>query len=574
MVTKVIRIQVQGDDVRVLNEELEDSNEKLEEVEETAGKTGKAFDSLLKFADKFTFGLASKLGGIKTGLTGVAGGFRLVGVAIAASGIGLLVTVIAAITAAFKRSEEGQNKFAKYMGIIGSVVGNVMDVLADIGELIIGLFEGDGEATNAIKSFGKSLWDFVGLPIKNIIDVTESLGRAIGALWNRDIEGALDALNNGVDEVKNNFNEAASAVDRAKNAVNGFSEEIQREARIAEGIASLRAQAAVMDRKLTVERAEADRDIALLREKIANDEMFSIQERLDFVQEASRINEEIVKKEIVQAGLLLEAKKAENNLGKSTIEDKAEEAQLQAELINLTTKQAALQRRLTNERQTLLDEQRAENKPGKQEKGLFLPSFGGTYDDFIIAADAELTAYSDLERAKSNASFYESEARKEYAELEAQARVESYMIAANGFAVASRLIGKETAAGKAFAVASTLVSTYLSAQQAYASQLAIPTPDAPIRAALAAGVAVAAGLANVKEILKVRVPGEGSGGGGVGGSPSRPPAFNVVGNSPENQLNQTLVANQNTPIEAYVVEGNVSSAEQLRRDKIESSSLG
>jgi hypothetical protein len=48
------------------------------------------------------------------------------------------------------------------------------------------------------------------------------------------------------------------------------------------------------------------------------------------------------------------------------------------------------------------------------------------------------------------------------------------------------------------AVAETAVSTYSAAQGAYASQMAIPTPDAPIRAAAAAAAAIVQGLARVR----------------------------------------------------------------------------
>lgn len=167
-----------------------------------------------------------------------------------------------------------------------------------------------------------------------------------------------------------------------------------------------------------------------------------------------------------------------------------------------------------------------------------------------------------------------SEYREWLAEQEAMAKTESYMLAANGFMAASQLIGQETAAGKALAVASTLISTYLSAQQAYQSQLTIPTPDAPIRAAAAAAVAVVSGLANVKQILSTKVPGYEGSVGSVGASASTPPAFNVVGTSPQNQLNQALLGQANEPVQAFVVEGEVSTAQQLQRNKVSASSLG
>lgn len=195
-------------------------------------------------------------------------------------------------------------------------------------------------------------------------------------------------------------------------------------------------------------------------------------------------------------------------------------------------------------------------------------------DSLNEVLDAEFNALLLQQTARTNLEQASADARRIIAEREAQAKIESFMLAADGFAVASELIGRETAAGKAFAVASTLASTYLSAQQAYQSQLTIPTPDAPVRAAVAAGVAIASGLANVKNILAVKVPGQGGGASGGTGSPSRPPAFNVVANNPQNQLNQSLLESNREPMQAFVVDKNITSAQELRRNKIDDSSLG
>lgn len=57
-------------------------------------------------------------------------------------------------------------------------------------------------------------------------------------------------------------------------------------------------------------------------------------------------------------------------------------------------------------------------------------------------------------------------------------------------------------ASKRIQIAETLVSTFAAAQKAYQSQMAISTPDAPIRAKIAAGIAIAEGLARVAMIKK------------------------------------------------------------------------
>jgi hypothetical protein len=127
---------------------------------------------------------------------------------------------------------------------------------------------------------------------------------------------------------------------------------------------------------------------------------------------------------------------------------------------------------------------------------------------------------------------------------------------------------------KAANIATALITTYQNATSAYASQFTpIPTPDSPIRGGIAAGIAVASGLANVAKISQQKFEGGGSvggGGGGGGGSiPSVAPSFNVVGNSGFNQLAQI----QQTPMQAYVVSGEVTSAQALDRNRVKNATL-
>jgi hypothetical protein len=131
---------------------------------------------------------------------------------------------------------------------------------------------------------------------------------------------------------------------------------------------------------------------------------------------------------------------------------------------------------------------------------------------------------------------------------------------------------------KAAAIATTTIETYQAAQSAYASQMTIPTPDAPIRAAISAGIAIAQGLVRVASISKTKFQGGGggaSGGGGGGGgsvpSPSTPANFNIVGNSNTNQLMEGL--NNQPPVQAFVVSGAVTTAQSLDRNQIKTATL-
>jgi hypothetical protein len=136
------------------------------------------------------------------------------------------------------------------------------------------------------------------------------------------------------------------------------------------------------------------------------------------------------------------------------------------------------------------------------------------------------------------------------------------------------LFGRESAAGKAAAIAQATIDTYLSAQKAYTSTIGVPVVG-PVLAPINAGLAIAAGIKNIKAITAVKVPNDSGGGGGGGNlsnsftSGAQSPSFNVVGNSGMNQLAQI----QQTPIQAYVVSGEVTSAQALDRNRVKNATL-
>lgn len=161
-------------------------------------------------------------------------------------------------------------------------------------------------------------------------------------------------------------------------------------------------------------------------------------------------------------------------------------------------------------------------------------------------------------------------------EEKAKAREQWMAAGANTLKQAATLLGESTDAGKAAAVAATTIDTYQSATSAYKSLSGIPVVG-PVLGGIAAGVAVAAGLANVKKILSVKTPKGGGGGGGVGGGvapPPPPPQFNIVGQSSTNQLSQTIATQQNRPIQTYVVGNQVSTQQSLDRNAVATSTFG
>ena len=100
-------------------------------------------------------------------------------------------------------------------------------------------------------------------------------------------------------------------------------------------------------------------------------------------------------------------------------------------------------------------------------------------------------------------------------------------------------------------------------------------PLIAIFAAQAAGIAMS--IRSAVKAAKGIVGSKGGGGGGGGGGvtvPSAPPAFNIVGANPQNQLAETLSGESQTPIKAYVTAGDVTTAQSLERNIIENASIG
>ncbi len=127
---------------------------------------------------------------------------------------------------------------------------------------------------------------------------------------------------------------------------------------------------------------------------------------------------------------------------------------------------------------------------------------------------------------------------------------------------------------KAADTANAVIDTYKAATGAYASLSAIPVVG-PVLGAAAAGAAVTAGLLNVKKIQSQQFGGGANVGGSSapsfsgGGSESRAPQFNIVGQGGVGQA-QFL---EQKPVQAFVVSGEVTSQQALDRNRLRNATL-
>ena len=129
---------------------------------------------------------------------------------------------------------------------------------------------------------------------------------------------------------------------------------------------------------------------------------------------------------------------------------------------------------------------------------------------------------------------------------------------------------------KAAKIASSTIATIEGTIEAWKTAQKSPiTALNPAYPAIQASLTAAFGAAGIAKIAAARFGGGGgsssvspASGGGVGGGVMSP-SFNVVGNSGFNQLAQI----QQQPIQAYVVSGEVTSAQALDRNRIKNATL-
>lgn len=134
-------------------------------------------------------------------------------------------------------------------------------------------------------------------------------------------------------------------------------------------------------------------------------------------------------------------------------------------------------------------------------------------------------------------------------------------------------------AQKKLNIAMATIDTIKGAVSAFTGMTSsIPGPVGLALGVVAAAGVTASGIANVKKISSTQFDSgsspSGTSTGAGGGAPnlpaSQPAQFNVVGNSGTNQLANV---EGNTPVKAYVVSGDVTSAQSLERNKIVTATL-
>ena len=612
-IEKVIDIKVQGNvdqAVGSLRSQLRQAQADVAELSNKFGATSQAAVDAAKKAGELkdrigdakaltdAFNPDAKFRSLTASLSGVAGGFAAYQGALNLAGVEnknleeslLKVQSAMALSQGLQALGESRDSFKQLKTV---AVDALKGIKAGIGATGIGLlvvtlglivanwdaivksvkeafpaFENIGEIFNKLKQYafgaGEVIKNYILMPFK-----------ALGQLISGDFTGAIEEIKKGFD-VLGNFEKGASKERQS-----------QRDAAAAEQLAKIIKD---NENRIAVLKAAGKDTYNLELENLKNKQKLYAddQEKLDQAlqdervlrashgkqvsdkQKANALEREKIAKE--EAEKLL---KLQEDLAKTKREKQIEEGYKAQEDIEAATK-ANADRLLTEQELATQNENEAYKikfdnavKNGNDTTELEIQHLNNIND---INLTAQQKQYDDEEA--NAAAIIEIDKRK------AAAR-EAYLSAGStALKNAAAIAGEATDTGKALAVAAATIDTYQSAVSSYKSLSGIPVVG-PALGFAAAGVAVAAGFMNVKKILAVKTP-KGGGGGAAPSDPGRgaamggatAPQFNVVGATGVNQLAGVMGAQQQTPVQAYVVANNVTTAQSLDRNIIQSATLG
>jgi len=621
--------------VKDLNKDLKETKGDLSGVE--------------NLANKATGGLVSGFKGVTSTIGGVVKGFKTMRMAIIATGIGALVLVVSSLMAAFTSSEEGANKFNKILGVIGAVVDNFIDLLADFGESIISAFENPKEA---LMSFVNLLKNQVVNRVTGLMELIPALGKAVQLVFSGEFSEAGKVAANAVGKVALGVENVTEKIQAATQATKEFIAENIKDAEGAARVADMRAKAIKLERELLVERSKLESEIANLRLKSRQEEEFGVAERKQALLDAQKLEDQLLQKETEVLKLRRDAQVEENTFARSSVENLDKEAQAIAAVNRIAATRANQQRTTQRELNTLNKQIQAENKRIANEKKAqddaaakrkqealeadkkalaikkaadekaeqeelvrkeqqfnLLQKLTNTaqeqellelaqqYDKKFELAEGnkDLILALQEQQQKDSAAIEEKFNQKKIAENKAtndkikanekqlqEVKFQLASSALNSIASIANLFAQQNEANakkafnisKAVGIAQTGINTAQAIMKA-AAETTDFTPPQAIRVAnmVAMGVAGAVQIAGIAA-QKFQPSGGGAGGvttpsvstGGATTSPTQAPSFNVVGQSGFNQVAGAL--GQQQPVQAYVVAGNVTTAQQLQNNTI------
>lgn len=327
-----------------IKEETEATKELNQVKEESAEVNADTLDLMSKL-DGATGGYIGKFQELQGGLKAGIGLFKSLKIAIAGTGIGLLVIAIGSLVAYFQESAEGGKKLANIMSYVGVITKSLTDGFVKLGELIAWAFENPKEA---ISELGTAIKENIVNRVTGLLQLIPRMGDAISLVFKGEFKEAGKVAVNALAQVVTGQEDIIGKFGEMAEAGRQWAEEMQRQANEVQRIAQMRADALKIENGLIVDTANANRQLADIRDKANNADLYSSKQRQAFLKQANALEQKLTNEQLKSAQLKLNAIQAENRLNKVLREDSKEQLEAEAQVINLISQREQANRNLSN----------------------------------------------------------------------------------------------------------------------------------------------------------------------------------------------------------------------------------
>ena len=524
-------------------------------------KVSKAVEGLdkdVKQVGKSSDNSIGRIGGVskkaKRGLTGIASGFRAIGTAIKAAGIGLVIAGLVTIQELFRENQKVVDFFNTSFSALQLAFNDFFKFIerniSPITEYFKAIFD---DPVQSLKNFGLAVKENVIERLQSALEVLGFLGSAVKKVLSGDFAGALEDVKEAGKEavdaitgVDNTFDRTIDTVTKVTSSITDYTKSIYESAKANTELQKQAKLAQALNQGLLEQfdlRAEKER-------QIRDDESRAIEERIDANNRLGLVLDEQEEKMRANAETNLLAAQSALALNKDSLE-------LQLALIDAQNELLAVEATVTGFRSEQLVNTNALEREAFEQKKLLAEeeieleeqrraSRNKTFDDAVKIAGAE----SKLGKA--------------------------LLIAKQGILLKEMIMeAKKTITFSALAASRSVVA--VAEGTAQTAKVGFPQ-NIPLLigyAAQAVGIisAITSAIGKSKGVAS-------SLGGSTGGSTQiaqpqiQSPSFNIVGQGQGSQIASALGEQQQTPIQAFVVSQDVTTAQSLENGIIQGATLG
>lgn len=527
------------------------------DLEFKSGNSGKKASEDIEALKEQLEGVTKELEDIKKGqegtkkaLKGISAGFKGLGLAMKTMGVGLIVEAFNMLKEIIMQNQPIVDALEKGTTALGIVFNQVAEIVVDFGQSIFNAFSQPQKTIDSITDKLIGFKDY-------IVDKFSGVGTILKGIFSFD----MDMIKSGLEEVKGDFEDFRGDVtdvyenvkDVATKTFETIVEKSKEALKSADALVEQRKQVRLLEAEQKLLNFTYLRENEILRQT-RDDVTATFEERI----EANKKLGESLNKQLEEERAIAQAR---IDLAQAELETNSTSVELQEALINAKGELADVEERITGQRSEqltntnalLLEQQDAINQLrllGATEREVELEALEQDYQAKLKLAEQ---SGQDINAVTE---FFSKQRNK----IEEKYRMQNLDMIASTINMASGLFAEGTAMAKVTGVAQATIDTYKAVNMALASS---PPPFSFI----SAGLTLATGIKNVKEILSVKT--EKPANVQAPNAPSIPSGASGQGvanlSSSGFDLQQQFVDNfaQQNPVQAYVVEQEVTDSQQI-----------